>query len=39
MANTSYNLLWENEFDNIVSAKDNMQGINLNELELEVQDT
>ena len=39
MANISYNVLSENGLDNIVSKKDNMQDINLNQLKLEVHDT
>ena len=39
MAYTSYNKLWQIEFDNIVSAKGIMQDINLNHIKLEVYDT
>ena len=37
MAYINYKELWENEFDNIVSKKDEIQDINLNQLKLEVQ--
>ena len=36
MAYISYNKLWENEFDNIVSKRDKLQDININQLKLEV---
>ena len=39
MACFSYNKLWESGFDNIVSTKDKMQDININQLKLEVHDT
>ena len=39
MASISYNVLSENGLDNIVSKKDNMQDINLNQIKLEVHDT
>ena len=39
MAYISYNNFWESEFDNIVSKKDKVQDININQLKLEVHDT
>ena len=39
MAYISYNKLWESEFDNIVSKRDKLQDLNINNLELEVHDT
>ena len=39
MAYTSYNKLWESEFDNILSKIDKLQDININKLKLEVHDT
>ena len=39
MAFLSYNKLWESEFDNIVSEKDEVQDININQLKLKVHDT
>ena len=39
MAYISYNKLWESEFDNIVSKKDKVQDLNINQLKLEVHDT
>ena len=38
MAYISYDKLWENEFDNIVSKRDKLQGFNVNQLKLEVHD-
>ena len=35
----SYNKLWENEFDGIVSKRDKLQDLNINQLKLEVHDT
>ena len=35
----SYNKFWESDFDNIVSEKDKVQGLNMNQLKLEVHDT
>ena len=35
----SYNKLWESEFDDIVSKKDKVQDMNINQLKLEVHDT
>ena len=39
MAYISYNKLWESEFDGIVSKRDKLQGLNINNLKLEVHDT
>ena len=39
MADISYNKLWESEFDNIVSKRDKLQDLNINNLKLEVHDT
>ena len=39
MAYISYNKLWETEFDNIVSKRDKLQDLNINQLKLEVHDT
>ena len=39
MAYISYNKLWESEFDNIVSKRDKLQDLNVNQLKLEVRDT
>ena len=39
MAFISYNKLWESEFDGIVSKRDKLQDININQLKLEVHDT
>ena len=39
MACISYNKLWESEFDNIVSKRDKLQDLNINQLKLEVHDT
>ena len=39
MACISYNKLWESEFDNIVSKRDKLQDLNINNLKLEVHDT
>ena len=39
MAYISYNRLWESEFDGIVSKRDKLQDLNINELKLEVHDT
>ena len=35
----SYKKLWESEFDNIVSKKDKVQDLNINQLKLEVHDS
>ena len=39
MAYISYNKLWENEFDGIVSKRDKLQDLNINQMKLEVYDT
>ena len=39
MAYMSYNRLWESEFDGIVSKRENLQDLNINQLKLEVHDT
>ena len=39
MAYISYKKLWESEFDGIVSKKDKLQGLNINQLRLKVHDT
>ena len=39
MAYISYNKLWESEFDGIVSKRDKLQDLNINQLKLEVNDT
>ena len=39
MAYISYNISWENEFENIVSKRDKVQDLNINQLKLEVHDT
>ena len=39
MAYISYNKLWESEFDNIVSKRDKLQDLNINNSKLEVLDT
>ena len=39
MAYISYNKLWESEFDGIVSKRDKLQDLNINQLNLEVHDT
>ena len=39
MAYTHYSKIWESEFDNMLSKKDKLQDININQLELEVYDT
>ena len=38
MAYISYNKLGESEFDNIVSKRDKVQDVNINQLKLEVHD-
>ena len=38
MAYTSYNKLWQSEFDGIVSKRDKLQDLNINQLKLEVYD-
>ena len=39
MAYIRYNKLWESEFDGIVSKRDKLQYLNINQLKLEVHDT
>ena len=39
MAYISYNKLWESEFDGIVSRRDKLQDVNINQLKLEVHDS
>ena len=39
MAYISYNKLWESEFDSIVSKRDKLQDLNINQLKHEVHDT
>ena len=39
MAYISYNKLWESEFDGIVSERDKLQDLNINQLKLEVHDS
>ena len=39
MAYISHNKLWESEFDGIGSKRDKLQGLNINQLKLEVHDT
>ena len=39
MAYVSYNKLWESEFDGMVSKRDKLQDLNINQLKLEVHDT
>ena len=39
MAYISYNKLWESEFDGIISERDKLQDLNINQLKLEVHDT
>ena len=39
MAYISYNKIWESELDGIVSKRDKLQGLNINQLKLEVHDT
>ena len=39
MAYISYNKLWKSEFDGIVSKRDKLQDLNINNLKLEVLDT
>ena len=38
MANNSFNMAWESEFVNIVSEKDKVQDLNINQLKLQVYD-
>ena len=39
MAYISYNKLWESEFNGIVSKRDKLQDLNINNLKLEIRDT
>ena len=39
MAYISYNKAWENEFDNIVSKRDKLKVMDINQLKLEEHDT
>ena len=39
MAYISYKKLWESEFDGIVSKRDTLQGLNINQINFEVYDT
>ena len=39
MAYISYNKLWESEIDGIVSKRDKLEDLNINQLKLEVNDT
>ena len=39
MAYISYNKLWESDFDGIVSKRDKLQDLNINQLKLEIHDT
>ena len=39
MAYISYNNIWESEFDGVVSKRDKLQDLNINQLKLEVYDT
>ena len=39
MAYIPYNKMWESEFDGIVSKRDKLQDLNINQLKLEVHDT
>ena len=39
MAYISYNKLWESEFDGVVSKRDKLQDLNINQLKLEVHDS
>ena len=39
MAYISYIKLWENDFDNIVSERDNLQDSKINQLKLKIHDT
>ena len=39
MADISFNKLWESEFDGIVSKRDKVQDLYINQLKLEVHDT
>ena len=39
MAYISYNKIWESEFDTIVSKKDKLQDMNINQINFQVHDT
>ena len=39
MAYISFNKLWESEFDGIVSKRDKLQDLNINQLKLEIHDS
>ena len=39
MAYISYNQLWESEFDNIVSKRDKLQDLNINQIKHKVHNT
>ena len=39
MAYIRYNKIWESEFDGIVSKRDKLQDLNINQLKLEVHNT
>ena len=39
MAYISYKKMWESVFDNIVSKRDKLQDLNINQLKLELHDT
>ena len=39
MAYISYNKLWESELDGILSKRDKLQVLNINQLKLEIYDT
>ena len=39
MTYISYNNLWESDFDNIDSQRENLQDLNINQLKLEILDT
>ena len=39
MAYISYNNSWESEFEDIVSKKDKLQEMNINQLKLKIHDT
>ena len=39
MAYIPYNKLWESEFDGIVSKRDKLQYVNINQIKLEEHDT
>ena len=39
MAYVSYRILWESKFDRIVSKRDKLEDLNINQLKLEEHDT